>query len=106
MRTFLVAATFAVCSTAAFAGNSSGTPTGVMAAQNGIVIFSAGTKAGGPACAAVPNDWAVDTSTAEGKAIYALLLTAVSTGRNVSVNGANNCSAWGDRETAAQLQLQ
>lgn len=105
IHSLLAAAALSTFAGAAFAGNSSGTPAGVLAAQNGIVIFSAGTKAGGPVCASIPNDWAVNTTTPDGKAIYALLLTAISTGRNVAVTGTNNCDAWGDRETAAQLLL-
>lgn len=91
------------------AGSSAGTPTNV-GAVDGVVVFTAGTKSGGPTCAVVTQEWAADTTTPTGKAIYALLLTAISSGRNVAVQGAgpgqDNCSAWPDRETATGLWLQ
>lgn len=90
----------------AFAGNGSGKVAQIGSVQGGVVIFSTQAHGGSPVCASVPNDWAINTSTAEGKAIYALLLTAVNSDRAVAVTGSNTCDAWGDRETAAQLWLQ
>ncbi|MFC5741146.1 hypothetical protein [Dyella tabacisoli] len=93
-------------STAAIAGNGSGKVTQIGSVQGGIVIFSTPTHTGSPVCASIPTDWAVNTGTAEGKAIYAMLLTAVNADRAVAVNGNNACDAWGDRETATQVWLQ
>lgn len=102
IRTTDICASFA---TTSFAGTSNGAPTGVLAAQFGIVMFSAGTKTGAPACASIPTDWAINTTTPEGKSLYALLLTAVATGRNVAITGSNTCDAWPDRETAVAILL-
>jgi hypothetical protein len=51
------------------------------------------TVNGRPYCASNQGwDFALDTSTASGKATYALLLTAYTTGQIVNVSGSNACS--------------
>lgn len=88
----------------AFAGTGSGNVTQVGAIQSGVVIFITTTHSGAPVCGS-NYGWAINTGTASGKAIYALLLTAVNEGKTVTVQGANTCDAWADRETAAQLLI-
>lgn len=51
------------------------------------------TVGGKPGCASNTYwDFALDTSTASGKATYALILTAYAAGQNISISGANTCS--------------
>lgn len=88
---------------ASFAGNGSGAVSQIGAVQNGIVVFKTSSHTGAPVCASVALDWAINTSTASGKAIYALVLTAINQGKSISVTGNNTCDAWPDRETAAQV---
>ena len=92
-----------------FAGNSAGMPANVGLA-NGVAVFSAGYKSGGPACASVTQEWAIDATSPSGKSLYALLLTAIGNGRSISVygvgQGRDNCGAWPDRETANAIWLQ
>lgn len=74
---------------------------------NGAVLFHTGTaRTDVPACAAGQTTrWAVDTNTAAGKAQFAGLLTAHSTGKKVQVYGTNTCSIWADTESVNYLRL-
>lgn len=87
------------------AGNGGGRITSVGAIQGGVVIFKTEIHDNFPSCATIPGDWAITTDQPAGKALYALLLTAVSQGKTVEVSGTGACEAWGDRETAAQLWI-
>jgi len=91
-------ATALVCSSSSFAGSSSGPITGLIVNTAARVFFTAGTVSGAPGCATALNSWALDTTTTEGKSMYASLLTARALGQEVSVVGLNNCNAHPDRE--------
>jgi phosphotransferase system HPr-like phosphotransfer protein len=50
-----------------------------------------------PSCE-VHNRWAVDVNTPKGQSMMALILTAYSQGKNVSISGTGECSDAGDTE--------
>ena len=58
-----------------------------------------------PDCA-ISGYWAVNTDTAQGKAILSLLLTATATGKKVSFLGTGNCSLRPDMETLFQVGFE
>jgi hypothetical protein len=64
---------------AVYAGNSSGPVTMITYANTsgGIVVFTAGTHVSKPPCHVAPDDgWSITLTTAEEKALYALILAA------------------------------
>ena len=83
---------------ASHAGSSSGPVTQLIVNSVSKVFFKAGTNAAPPACATAVDSWALDASTPEGKAMYAVLLTAKALEKNVTVQGLNNCAVHPDRE--------
>lgn len=87
----------------AFAGNSNGQVTHVMAHASEIIIFEAGSHTGKPACSTSGEGWALSLSTNSGRAMYALILMARAQGKTINVLGTGNCSAWGDRETPVYI---
>jgi hypothetical protein len=107
MRQFIAVTALAIAATfscqAFAAGTGGGHVSKIQSVQNGVVIFQTDTQTGAPTCAAYSNQWAIDTSSLSGRAIYALLLTAVNQGKSVTVKGTGGCEAWYDRETAQQL---
>ncbi len=79
------------------AGTSSGKVTTMIINATNFLFFTAGTKTGSPTCGN-NNQWAINLATAQGKTIYALLLSAQAQDKTVSVFGNNTCNNWGDRE--------
>lgn len=89
-------------STAALASNAgAGTINTVIVNSQGKAFFTqTGSRSGQPSCATTePNRWAFDVTTAKGQAMLALVLTAYSAGKQVTVNGIGSCPDWGDTET-------
>jgi hypothetical protein len=72
----------------------------------GMFFFEKGTHKNAPTCATETDRFAVDLTTAAGKAMYATAMAAWLTGTCVAGIGADgaggtpNCSVWGDTETA------
>jgi hypothetical protein len=72
----------------------------------GFIQLDPTTHQGAPSCATVKGRFALDLSTAMGKAAYATAMGVWLTGGNIQVTGAEgpggspNCSVWGDTETA------
>ena len=85
----------------AHAGESTmGQISGVHFMGNGAVIFyHSGQRSGAPACATIPNRFAIEGSTSTGKVQVAGLLSAVARGKNIYVLGLGVCNAWSDTET-------
>lgn len=81
-----------------YAGSSLGPVTTVIVNSSNYLFFEAGAIAGKANCATAGNQWALNISTATGKSIYALILFAKNTGRQVLVAGNGTCNNWGDRE--------
>ena len=89
---------FVAVTDSAWCGGGSGTVKRIMVHQGDIVMFSLGDHINKPACSLVGEDWALSLATEEGRAMYALLLSAAAQGHTVHVEGRGDCSAWGDRE--------
>jgi hypothetical protein len=73
--------------------------------QNPTHVSITGRYNAKPNCA-VSGYWAVNTDTAQGKAILSLLLTANATGKSVSFVGTGNCSLRPDMETLYQVGFE
>lgn len=92
-----IATCIAVLSCSAQAGSSSGKVTSLIINSSNYLFFTAGVKIGSPSCGN-NNEWAINLTTAQGKTIYALLLSAQAQDKTVNVAGGNTCNNWGDRE--------
>ncbi|MBD9393520.1 MULTISPECIES: hypothetical protein [Acidovorax] len=92
-----IATGVAMIACSAQAGSSSGKVTTLIINSSNFLFFTAGVKTGSPSCGN-NNQWAINLATAQGKTIYALLLSAQAQDRTVSVFGNNACNNWGDRE--------
>lgn len=91
----------------ATAGEGGGRITKLMPGLNaGAVIFTTETHTNKPACSTQANDWALSVNTEGGRAMYALLLSAASTGKTINVVGKNDCSVWADREAPYWIYIQ
>jgi hypothetical protein len=91
-----------------FGGTQAGTVGQVFVrASDGLILFSLNGAAptGSPACATHTYWLIADENSNSGKQQYAMLLAAQSSGKQVSVSGTNNCSRWGDGETADVIQI-
>lgn len=87
-------------------GSTSGRIVNILAAATTAVVFiSVDSHINKPACSTVGNDWALDVSTVQGRAVYALILTAQAQSRAIQIIGTNDCSVWGDRETISGVSL-
>lgn len=66
----------------------------------GVVIFTTENNWSKAPCSTAGNgsDWAVSLEHQQGQAMYSLLLAAQSQGNSINISGANDCSAWPDRE--------
>lgn len=90
-------AAFTIFSGASHAGTSAGKVTFMIINSTNYLFVTAGVKTGSPACGN-NNEWAVNLSTAQGKSLYALLLSAQAQDKTVSIVGNGTCSIWADRE--------
>ena len=79
--------------------------------DKGVVMFSMEGRDGSPAanattgCTAAATDWAFDSSSDHGKAMYALLLSAATQGKPVFVKGSGDCRDWSDRERPLFIRI-
>ena len=54
-------------------------------------MTTGGTRSAAPACATLPNTWAIDVTTAQGQAMVASAITAFSTGKRMYIGGSGLC---------------
>lgn len=95
-------------STNVFAGSSYGKLKSIDVYQGGggIIIFDVGDEhKNKPACSTSGNNWALDTSTSKGMAMYSALLLAAAKNKNVRIDGSGDCADWGDRERPAYIAV-
>lgn len=99
----------AACGLPAWAAGQSQGVVNTLMIYDGVVIFSIGSPVQNhtnkPACSTIGEEWAVSLSTDAGRAIYAALLTALTTGQTVTIGGTGSCGAWSDREEARSLLI-
>ncbi|MCV2884055.1 fibrinogen-like YCDxxxxGGGW domain-containing protein [Aestuariibacter sp. AA17] len=74
--------------------------------QDNVAVFSVSASApvSRPACATTDN-YTVNLQTGEGKANYALIMSALSSRLQVQVDGARDCADRGDTERAAMISI-
>jgi hypothetical protein len=104
LRQLAVMATVAIAGPAAASTASYGTVYDISVLGGKAIFSHTGTRTALPTCSTFDR-WAFDVSTNEGQAKLSLLLTAHSTGKVISINGAGSCPDWSDTETAHQLVL-
>lgn len=100
---FILAFWLVLCPAVAFSGDGEGlVEIEYVGNYNGTdkVFFFTTNHAGRPVCNTFYGRWALDLSTALGKAQYSLLLAAQNSSKRVRVSGANSCNQWSDTETA------
>jgi hypothetical protein len=78
-------------------GSSAGLVSNIIINSTNYLFFTAGEKSNSPTCGN-NNEWALNLSTAKGKSIYVLLLSAQLQSKVVYVIGNGTCNEWGDRE--------
>ena len=95
----------------AFAGAGSGKITVIYAHERnngeGVILFGVEDNREKASCstAASGKEWAFRANTDHGKAMYALLLAAASSGKEITVVGNDACGAWGDREEPSYVRV-
>jgi hypothetical protein len=75
------------------------TPTGT------VLVTTDASQSAAPACATVPNRWAIDATTPAGKLQATAVLTAYAMGKRIAIWGTGTCSVWGDTEGVSLLQV-
>lgn len=92
---------------AAMAGSSSGLVSTIYVIEGDIVVFKSGPHQQ-PSCSSIGDEsWAFSLTTSAGKAMYALLLTASSQSKPVTVIGNNLCNSTSlnDRESPYYINV-
>ena len=74
----------------------------------GLIIFQTQENTDKAACSTAieGKEWAFRADTDQGKAMYALLLSAASSGKEVIVVGKGDCNDWGDRERPKYIRVK
>jgi hypothetical protein len=96
-------------SASASAGSQVGAVSSVIVrASDGLTYFTiAGpAKSNSPTCATIGYWMIKDENSEVGKKQYAMLLTALASGRELTVSGMNTCTRWGDGEDVDWMQLK
>jgi hypothetical protein len=87
----------------AFAGTGSGKVVHISPLPGDVIIFATEIHANRPACSMAGNDWTIKLDTETGRATYALLLSAASMNKSITVYGTGDCRHWGDREAVERI---
>lgn len=88
----------------AYAGTGTGKIQRVYTAAPNLIFVNMETVAGQPFCASAA-EFAIDPGTPIGKNTYALLLTAYALGVDIHIEGSNDCTVKGDRESISYAIL-
>lgn len=82
-----------------------GKPSGLLVHdQGGAFFYHDGPRTNRPSCA-TEDRWVINVSTPAGQAMYAAVLTAIASGRKITVHGTGACSFWGDTESVQSVQV-
>ena len=74
------------------------------AAPQGVVMFAAGNPTGTASCSRY-GEWAIRLDTPLGKMMHSTLLTAIASGKTVTVQGDGTCGDWSDRERPYYIRI-
>nr|WP_295238482.1 hypothetical protein [uncultured Brevundimonas sp.] len=98
--------TFSIFPLVAQAGEAGlGKPSGLLVHdQGGAFFYHDGPRTNRPSCA-TEDRWVINVATSAGQAMYAAVLTAVASGRKITVHGTGTCSFWGDTESVQFVQI-
>jgi hypothetical protein len=107
--------TLALCATTTLvlAGEQTGTVTmdhgqfssGPASAGFTFFILQGGTKYGRPACNTYLDRWVINNNWPAARIQVAVLLSAIASGKTVTVRGSGDCSQYSDSETAIDIRL-
>lgn len=106
MKTWLfpsAAAAFAmIVSSSAIAGTQTGgRTTELRPVNNSYSFLNDGTRASAPACATIPNQWAINMSTNAGMGIAATIISAFYNKSSVTLVGTGTCDVLPGVETVS-----
>lgn len=113
MRRVLLALAISTTTPLAFAGEQTGTVRmdhgqhGAGAESAGLTFFylQGAAKYGTPACNTYSDRWVINNSWPAAKIQIAILLSAITSGKTVTVRGLGECSVWPNSETAIDIRL-
>lgn len=102
-----------LAATSALAGEQTGTVRmdhgtyGSSATSAGLTFFvvQGSAKAGTPTCNTYMDRWVINNDWPAARMQLSIILTAMATGKTVTVRGSGDCSHWGDSETATDIRL-
>lgn len=100
---YLIAIAATISSFSVFAGSALG-KINTIYVQPGAVVLDVQNQISRPACATIPG-FTIAVDTAQGKATLALLLSAASQSKSITVAGSGVCSLTGNRETILYIGL-
>ena len=83
---------------------TAGVISSILPTYNGAVLFNhTGTRGAPPTCQGpgLANRWALDTTTAGGQSMLAVLLSAWASNKRIIIIGTGACTIWGDTETVS-----
>ena len=106
---FIAGLSGACVMTSSYGGSQTGVVTSLdIRASDGLAYFHlSGTASGRPTCAASSVYWMIKAENSlAGKQQLAMLLTALASGKTITVTGANTCSRWSDGEDVETLRIQ
>jgi hypothetical protein len=99
---FSIAALATTISVSALAGTGTGKVTGIIVGPT--LIFSVENSHNRPTCA-VSGEFTIDGSTPEGKNTLALILSAASQGKSITIVGSGKCTETGIRESVSYVAI-
>jgi hypothetical protein len=113
MRHILLTLALCATTTLALAGEQTGTVTmehgqhysGPASAGFTFFILQGGAKSGRPPCNTHIDRWVINNNWPAARIQVAVLLSAIASGKTVTVRGSGDCSQWSDSETAIDIRL-
>ncbi|WP_133719264.1 hypothetical protein [Methylocaldum gracile] len=109
----LIAIALSLVATLAIGGSETGTvrfehgqyASGPNSAGYTFFYLDDGTKVAPPGCATFAGGerWVINNDWPAAKIQMSVLLAAAVSGKRVTIYGSNNCSVWGDTETATNI---
>lgn len=113
MRNALLISMMLVMASTAGAGEQTGTvkmdygqhTSGSTSAGLMFFVLQGAAKTGTPACNTYNSRWVINNNWPAARIQVAILITAITSGKTVTVRGSGDCSQWSDSETATDIRL-